>query len=98
LCSHISIFGVDEKDIAEDIAGVVKGDGMQRRNENEVGIKVSTSVDFGTLCDKTFIDAVISGDPSKIRSPYADAVKTLAFVLACNESMETGQAVKVKEM
>jgi len=96
LCSHVSIFGVDEKDVAKDIAGVVKGDGMQRRNENEVGIRVNSNVDFGTICDKTFIDAVISGDPSKIRSPYADAVKTLAFVLACNESMETGKAVKVK--
>ena len=96
LCSHVSIYGVDEKDIAEDIAGVVKGDGMQRRNENEVGIRFKSSVDFGTICDRTFIDAVISGDPSKIRSPYSDAVKTLALVLACNESMKTGQPVKVE--
>jgi len=95
LCSHVSIYGVDEQDIAEEIAGVVKGDGMQRRNENEVGIRVNSSVDFGTVCDQTFIEAVITGDPSKIRSPYCDAVKTLAAVLACNESMETGQAVKV---
>ena len=96
LCSHVSIYGVDAQDVAEDIDGVVKGDGMQRRNENEVGIRYKSSVDFGTICDKTFIDAVISGDPSKIRSPYCDAVKTLAVVLACNESMETGQAVKVE--
>ena len=96
LCSHVRIFGVDAKDVAEDIAGVVKGDGMQRRNENEVGIRVKTEVDFGTLCDRTFIDAVINSDPSKIRSPYADAVKTLEVVLACNESMKTGLPVKIK--
>ena len=96
LCSHVSIYGVEEQDIAEEIAGVVKGDGMQRRNENEVGLRYNSTVDFGTLCDKTFIDAVISGDPSQIRSPYCDAVKTLAVVLACNESMATGQAVKVE--
>ena len=96
LCSHISIYGVDEKDIAQDIAGVVKGDGMQRRNENEVGIRFNSSVDYGTMCDKTFIDAVITGDASKIRSPYSDAVKTLALVLACNESMKTGQPAKVE--
>ena len=96
LCSHVSIYGVDEQDIAGDIAGVVKGDGMQRRNENEVGIRYNSSVDFETICDRTFIDAVISGAPSKIRSPYSDAVKTLALVLACNESMKTGQPVKVE--
>jgi len=95
LCSHVSIYGVDEQDKADEIAGVVKGDGMQRRNENEVGLRYNSSVDFGTICDRTFIDAVISGDASKIRSPYADAVKTLATVLACNESMKTGQPVKV---
>ena len=32
-------------------------------------------------------------DRSLIRSPYADAVRTLEFVLACNESMATGKAV-----
>ncbi|MCL2773111.1 MAG: Gfo/Idh/MocA family oxidoreductase [Oscillospiraceae bacterium] len=96
LCGKTVIYGVDEKDIAAEIAGVVKGDGMQRRNENEVGITVNSNVDFGTLCDRTFIDAVISGDPSKIRSPYSDALKSVAFVLACNESMKTGQPVKVE--
>ena len=96
LLSHVSIYGVDEQDIAEEIAGVVKGDGMQRRNENEVGIRFKSTVDAGTMCDRTFIDAVISGDSSKIRSPYCNAYKTLAAVLACNESMKTGQPVKVE--
>lgn len=95
LCSQVKIFGVDEKDMAQEIAGVVKGDGMQRRNENEVGLRFRSSVDFGTICDRTFIDAVITGDSSKIRSPYADAVKSLALVLACNESIKTGMPVKV---
>ena len=47
------------------------------------------------LCDHTFIEAVITGDASKIRSPYEDAVKSVLFTLACNESMETGKPVKV---
>ena len=61
----------------------------------EEGINVKSSVDFGTICDRTFIDAVISGDPSKIRSPYSDAMKSVAFTLACNKSMETGEVVKL---
>lgn len=47
-------------------------------------------------CDRTFLEAVISGDGSKIRSPYADAYKTVAFLLACNESIDSGNTVKVK--
>lgn len=43
--------------------------------------------------NRTFIDAVKSGDASKIRSPYADALKTLKLGLAANESMETGNVV-----
>jgi myo-inositol 2-dehydrogenase / D-chiro-inositol 1-dehydrogenase len=51
--------------------------------------------DAGILCDRTFIDAVLSGDSSKIRSPYEDAVRTLEFTLACNQSMDTGLPVKI---
>ncbi len=47
-------------------------------------------------CTRTFVEAVISGDTSKIRSTYADAYKTLAFLLACNESIETGKTIKVE--
>ncbi|MCL2513418.1 MAG: Gfo/Idh/MocA family oxidoreductase [Oscillospiraceae bacterium] len=50
-------------------------------------------VDQGILADRTFIDAVKTGDDSKIRSPYSDALKTLRLGLAANESMETGQAI-----
>jgi len=38
---------------------------------------------------------VISGDGSKIRSPYHDALKSLAFGLAANESMDTKKVVDV---
>ncbi len=54
--------------------------------------------DAGIHCDRTFIEAVISGDGSKVRSPYEDAVKTLAFVLACNKSIDTGLPVNVDDM
>jgi predicted dehydrogenase len=49
--------------------------------------------DWQTTMNRTFIDAVQSGDSSAIRSPYADALKTLRLCLACNASMETGAVV-----
>ena len=44
--------------------------------------------------DSFFIDAVDGvGDAALIRSPYADALKTLKVTLAMNESAKTGQVV-----
>ena len=43
-----------------------------------------------------FLQAVQTGDRSDIRSPYADALKTLATTLAANESMESGKVVDVR--
>jgi predicted dehydrogenase len=40
--------------------------------------------------DRTFLAAVQSGDGSHIRSPYDDAVKTLAVTLAANVSATSG--------
>jgi len=45
--------------------------------------------------DAAFLEAVQTGDAGQIRSPYADAVKTLAFCLAANRSLETGLPVEV---
>ncbi|MDP6110337.1 MAG: Gfo/Idh/MocA family oxidoreductase [Planctomycetota bacterium] len=49
----------------------------------------------GRSIDAVFVDAVRSNDGSEIRSPYADAVKSLELCLAINESGETGQPVKL---
>ena len=43
--------------------------------------------------DRTFIEAVRSGDGSKIRSPYAHAVKSAELSIAANQSLLTGQAI-----
>jgi myo-inositol 2-dehydrogenase/D-chiro-inositol 1-dehydrogenase len=42
---------------------------------------------------KLFLEAIQKKDPSLIRSPYADAVKTLAVTLAADESARTGKPV-----
>ena len=49
--------------------------------------------DWQVVMNRTFIDAIKSGDVSAIRSPYEDAMKTLRLCLACNESLETGKPV-----
>lgn len=43
--------------------------------------------------DRDFLCAVQSGDDSKIRSPYRDALKTLKLGFAANESMDTGKVI-----
>lgn len=45
--------------------------------------------------NRAFIEAVKGGNTGGIRSTYADAVKTLAVTLACNESVRTGEPAKV---
>jgi len=95
LLSNVTIYGLIEEDVAGETAGVIQGDGTQRKSAEEIGIKIESNVDVGVVCDETFVNAVITGDGSKIRSPYADALKTVAITLACNESMETGAPVSV---
>ncbi len=43
--------------------------------------------------DRTFIEAVRTGDGGAIRSPYADAVKTAILSIAANQSLATGEPV-----
>lgn len=49
--------------------------------------------DQGLTLDRTFIDAIKTGDGSRIRSPYPDAVKSLRLGLAANESMEKKKVI-----
>ena len=45
------------------------------------------------MLDRAFVTAVQTGDKSLIRSPYADALKSLKLGFAANQSMETGQVI-----
>lgn len=48
--------------------------------------------------DRVFIDAVKSGDTSKIRSTYADAFETHKVTMAANESARTGKPVDIASL
>lgn len=50
------------------------------------------------LEDAAFIAAVQANDSSRLRSDYADGLKTLAFCLAANKSIEVGTAVQVASL
>ena len=58
-------------------------------------VKIKRAVDQSLLHDRAFLDAVRKGDPGAVRSPYPDAYKSLLLAHAANESMETGQVVKL---
>jgi predicted dehydrogenase len=73
---------------------VIKGDGALSKVAGVTTYKQEG--DAGIPCDRTFVEAVVSGDPSKIRSPYGDALKSLIFTLSCNKSVETGLPVKIE--
>ncbi|MBI3971521.1 MAG: Gfo/Idh/MocA family oxidoreductase [Chloroflexi bacterium] len=50
------------------------------------------------FADKSFVDAVRTGDRSLIRTPYPEAVKTLAVSLAATESAATGRPISLAEL
>ena len=54
--------------------------------------------DYWQEMDNAFIEAVRTGDGSKLRCPYSDAVKTQQVVVAVNRSLETGEPVSVAEV
>ena len=56
-------------------------------------LDIDRQVDQTLLLDQAFVRAVQTGDPSGIRSPYADALKSLKLCFAANRSMETGEVV-----
>lgn len=94
IIGKVNIYG--EKPAEADDSGlVVKGDGTMRTNQEGI-TTIQDDGTAGVLCDRTFVDAVLSGDPSKIRSPYRDALRSVAFTLACNQSMDTRLPVKVE--
>ena len=45
--------------------------------------------------DQAFIEAILTGDRSLVKTDYEDGLKTAAITLAANESAKTGEPVKV---
>ncbi|MFC1718937.1 Gfo/Idh/MocA family protein [Candidatus Poribacteria bacterium] len=56
-------------------------------------VKSNCTIDM----DSTFVEAVRTGDGSKILSPYPDAVKSAELSIAANESLETGKVIDLSQ-
>jgi len=54
---------------------------------------IKRTMEQTNVLDEVFVDAVLTGDGSKIRSPYSDALISLKLAYKCNESMESGQVI-----
>ena len=70
---------------------------VRRRRPKEEGegeeMATETRTAPGPGIDEVFVEAVAAGDGSRIRSPYADAVKSLALCLAALKAGQTGRTV-----
>ncbi|MBP97990.1 hypothetical protein CMK18_18720 [Candidatus Poribacteria bacterium] len=62
---------------------------------NREGETEKLSGEEGQDRDRVFIDAVKTGDRSKILSPYSDALETQKIMLAASKSFETGKAIDI---
>lgn len=74
----------------------VAGGNLTLRGGKYEEVKRSAEVNPTVREDTFFVDAVDGvGDAALIRSPYADAVKSLAISLAMNESAASGKVVEL---
>ena len=97
LVKDVKIFGQDAEQRAADEGNYLKGDGnIGAGSDNCVTYKEEN--DFAMLSERTFIEAAMTGDTKKVLCDYEDGMRSVAFTLACNRSMETGLPVKVDDL
>lgn len=92
IINKVNIFGGKPPEKKDGL--VVKGDGTLSATGDCMTYRDDGTA--GRACDRAFVDAVLTGDALFIRSSYDDAVKSLAFVLACNQSMAENRPVMMK--
>ena len=61
----------------------------------EDAVEIQGEPNIFEIEDRAFVQAIITGDRSLIKSPYSDGAKTAQVTLAANESMETGKPVSL---
>ena len=99
ILNSLKLFGIKKETPKEETEGgfVIKGDGAVAQSKSEACVYKQEG-DAGVLCDRTYIESVINNTPERIRSPYRDAYRSLAFTMACNISAETGNPVNIADL
>jgi predicted dehydrogenase len=64
---------------------ITRDETRERRHRNDSDLE----------CVRAFVDAVRRNDPRAVRSPYADAVRSLELPLAGHRAIETGRTVQL---
>jgi predicted dehydrogenase len=83
---HASLGGMDFA--VKDARVSLRGDEIEIEPEGALPLPSRPEETLGI--DGAFVRAVATGDRSLLKSPYEDAVKTLAVTLAANRSAEQG--------
>ncbi len=67
---------------------------LRQGQEPEV---VKSAGEIFALEDRAFLDAVQTGDKSKILAPYVDSFKTAQLTIAANQSAQSGKPVEIED-
>lgn len=68
---------------------------LAKRGDETEEEKIPGEENIFALEDRVFIDAVKSGDRSKIGTDYADGLKTAEITVGANRSMDSGEPVRL---
>lgn len=94
ILDYFRVYGVSGE--AAEKSGLILANDGTMKSSTSGAIEFREQGDAGIPCDRTFLEGALTGDGSKVRSPYRDAVRSLAFTLACNESIDTGKCIRIK--
>jgi len=75
---------------------MIKADSSGYSIISEQPQEVKATNDYLLDIEKSFIEAIKTGDRSKIKCNYEDGMKTLEVTLAVNESIKTGKTIHLK--
>ena len=97
LIKDVKIYGQDTEAAEANEGNYVKGDGNIGQGSGKCVVYKEEN-DFAMLSERTFIEAAMKGDTNMVLCDYEDGMRSVAFTLACNESMDTGLPVNVDDL
>jgi predicted dehydrogenase len=91
---HLDILGMNS---AAKFSGWGHDAVIQTRVNGETSEEQAASAgEIFAIEDRAFLDAVATGDRSKVLSTYVDAFHTAQITVAANESVATGRPVQIE--